>query len=376
MVKSKNQATGTKKIYINGRFLTQPITGVQRSAVEFVKSLNNYLTNNPTINQEFEIICLVPGSFRGDLGVSWQNIKIQKTGKLSGNLWEQIELPIFARNGLLICLCNIGPIMHFNQIVVFHDASVFAVPDAYSISFKIKYWLIMWVLSLTSRSILTDSEFSKNEIIKYLRVKEEKIIVNYLGCEHILDSIPDYSILNANGIKEKKYILTVGSSSPHKNVISLVNAFLEIDKGVDLVVVGGQFSKVFHQVEDFQDAESIIRLGYVSDNELRALYEKAICFAFPSYYEGFGFPPLEAMTCGCPVISSNSASLPEVCGDAALFFNPMDVEEIKQSMEKMIANSSLQEELRRKGYEQAKKFTWDIAAKRLMEVLLNFSNYS
>ncbi len=363
----------TNKIFINGRFLTQSITGVQRSALEFVKSLDDYLSKHPEINQAYDISCLVPASYKDDPKSNWNNIKVQRSGKLSGNIWEQVELPFFARKGLLLCLCNIGPILHFNQIDVFHDASVFSVPEAYSLSFKIKYRLIMWILARTSRSIITDSEFSKKEIAKYLNISEEKIIVNLLGSEHILESAPDYSILNQNGIEENKYILTVGSSSPHKNVISLVNAFKKMKKGVDLVVVGGKFSKVFQQVEDFQKKENIIRLGYVSDNELKALYEKAICFVFPSYYEGFGLPPLEAMTCGCPVISSSSASLPEVCSDAVIYINPLDVEDILQSMEKIIASSSLQEELRRKGYEQAKKFTWEAAAKKLMNILIIFS---
>jgi len=259
-------------IYINGRFITQPITGVQRSALEILKSLDDFLSQNSLLKQRYVFICLVPHNVRENEIPNWQNIELKKIGKFTGNLWEQFELPFFAYNGLLLCLCNIGPVLHFNQIDVFHDASVFAVPEAYSLPFLLKYRFIMWVLARTSQRIITDSNFSKYEILKYLNINSEKIYVIPLGCEHILKSVPDYSIVKSNALKKNTYILTVGSSSPHKNVSSLIAAFNQSkDNSTFLVIAGGKYSKVFKEVEE-PETDRIIRLGYVTDGELRALW--------------------------------------------------------------------------------------------------------
>ena len=109
----------------------------------------------------------------------------------------------------------------------------------------------------------------------------------------------------------------------------------------------------------------------MTDSELRALYENALCFIFPSLYEGFGLPPLEAMACGCPVLSSNRASLPEICGDAALYFDPINEEEVYDTIISLIENTSLQNELRKKGLERAKLFIWENTAKSLIDALIN-----
>ena len=356
-------------IYINGRFLTQPITGVQRSALEILKALDEHLSRHTEILSEHSFICLVPSKSPTNFYPKWKNIRIQQSGKLHGNLWEQIELPFFAGGGLLLCLCNIGPILHFNQVVVFHDASVFAVSKAYSASFKLKYRFIMRILARTAHSVITDSQFSRSQLAKYLKIKLEKISVVSLGSEHILESAPDYSVIHRNGLSENQYLITVGSSSPHKNVANLVNSFKKLNNEIDFVIVGGKFSKVFNQVEELEE-EHILRLGYVSDNELRALYEKAVCLVFPSYYEGFGFPPLEAMRCGCPVLSSNRASLPEICGEAVIYFDPFNIEEIYRSILRIIENPVLQQELRTKGYDQALKFNWQNAAEHLMDIVI------
>lgn len=358
-----------KSIYINGRFITQPITGVQRSALEILKSLDDLLTHNDSLKQRYIFICLVPHDVHKNEIPNWQNIDLQIVGKLTGNLWEQIELPFFAQKGLLLCLCNIGPVFHFNQLVVFHDASVFAVPEAYSFPFLMKYRFIMWVLARTSRKIITDSIFSKNELVKYLKINKEKISVIPLGSEHIFNSTPDYSIMNNKLLKKNTYLLTVGSSSPHKNVTSLVTAFYQLsNKEIYLVIAGGKYSKVFKEVEE-SETDRIIRLGFVTDGELRALYENALCFIFPSYYEGFGFPPLEAMSCGCPVISSNSASLPEACGDAALYFNPNNINELSQQISQVLENENLRKEYIAKGLKQVEHFTWEKTVQNLISII-------
>ena len=359
----------TPCIYINGRFLTKPIIGIQRFASELLKALDKILKNDKSTSQKYQFVCLIPSETSPDSLPKWEKIHIQRCGRLHGNLWEQIELPFFSRKGLLIDLCNIGPMFHFNQMIVFHDASVFAVPDAYSGAFQLKYCMIFWILARTARQILTVSQFSKNELSHYLKINKNKIITISEGCEHILNTAPNFSILKKEGLTDKPFLLTVGSLSPHKNITNVVKAMEKIsDQLIRLVIVGGSFSKVFKPVEGLESSR-IIHLGYVTDAELRALYYQAIGFVFPSIYEGFGFPPLEAMTCGCPVICSNKASLPEICGDAALYFDPLNVQEITDQINQLINDSLLQNSLKQRGMERVKQYTWKKSANQFWEIL-------
>jgi glycosyltransferase involved in cell wall biosynthesis len=193
-----------------------------------------------------------------------------------------------------------------------------------------------------------------------------------LGCEHILISAPDYSILEDQRLTQKPFLLAVGSSSFHKNVANVVDAVESLsDQSVQLVIAGGKNSRIFTTVKE-SGSSRIIHLGYVTDAQLRALYSRAIGFVFPSIYEGFGFPPLEAMTCGCPVICSNRASLPEVCGDAALYIDPLDVQQISHQINQLINNSSLQDSLRKSGFEQVKQFTWEKTARFFWKTLQKY----
>jgi glycosyltransferase involved in cell wall biosynthesis len=357
-------------IYINGRFLTQPVTGVQRFALELLHALDDHLTGQPSLLEEFHFICLVPSKSRDKSFPNWKNIEIERSGQLNGNLWEQIELPFIARRGLLLNLCNIGPVLHFNQIVIFHDASVFAVPEAYTIPFKIKYRVIMWILARVARQIITVSKFSRTELAKYLKIDSKKILLIPEGCEHILQFAPDYSILEKNGLSQKPFILAIGSASPHKNINAVVRVIQKFHRDeINLVIAGGEYGRVFKPVEE-TEAKHIIRLGYVNDPELRALYENALCLIFPSIYEGFGLPPLEAMACGCPVLSSNQAALPEIYGDAALYFDPNSEEKIYQTIKEFMENATLQKKYKDEGSSLVKQYTWKNAVKFLLEDII------
>jgi len=357
-------------IYINGRFISQPLTGVQRFALEILNSLDKVKSQSSDKFPNLHFICLVPPNTQDALLPKWQTIKVKRAGRLTGNLWEQIELPFLARRGLLLSLCNIGPLLHFNQVVIFHDASVFAVPQAYSLPFKIKYRVIMWVLARTARQVLTDSQFSQEELAHYLKIRNEKIEVIPGGCEHILAIEPDHSIFADQRLAQTPFLFAVGSSSPHKNLAMVVKAIEESpDHSFNLVIAGGTFSKVFNAVESVE-SDRIVRLGYVTDAQLRALYSGAVGFIFPSIYEGFGLPPLEAMACGCPVLCSNKASLPEVCGNAAIYFDPLDVQDIGQHMHQFVNDSELRDSLKVRGFSRAKQYTWEKSAIMLFNTII------
>lgn len=320
-------------------------------------------------DSQLEFICLLPSCAKPENLPQYKHIRYEICGRLDGNLWEQIELPFFARQGLLINLCNIGPLFHFDQIIYLYDASVFAVPQAYSFAFKLKYKLIFFILGRTSRIVLTTSKFSRRELARYVKIPEDKILVIYGGCDHILNIQADDSVIQKYCLTDVQYFLTVGSASAHKNV-QVVEKVMENRKGeaLKLVIAGGNFSRVFTEIKQ-EESNTIKRIGYVTDGELKSLYSHAFGLIFPSIYEGFGLPPLEAMACGCPVISSNQASLPEVCGDAVQYFEPQNIQELNDLIDGWFRNPTIKASFRQKGLERAREFTWEKAAVSLLDVI-------
>lgn len=362
----------TDRLYINGRFLAQPQTGTQRYAVELLKALDELIDCGQVDLADAALVILAPPEKLTPLALN--HILIRVAGRLKGNLWEQTCLPWFARTGLLFSPCNIGPILHGYQAVTIHDASVFASPESYSRAFRWKYTTTFKVLSKTAKHVFTDSIFSRDELIRVTGMSPEKIQVVPLGREHILEIQTDTSIFDKHHIGSKPYILAVSSYSPHKNFSRLVEAVGQLGHGnYDVVIVGGTFSKVF-QTQDFVLPPFVKRLGYINDSELRALYERAACFVYPSYYEGFGLPPLEAMTLGCPVAVSKAASLPEVCGDAVDYFDPFDVTDIAQTVFRLATDPQRQEMLRQRGFVQSRLFSWKATAAETWKSLSTFLN--
>jgi glycosyltransferase involved in cell wall biosynthesis len=355
-----------KKVYINGRFLTQRITGVQRFALEFVKALDKLIEVND-ICLSFELVVMVPRNIINDIKL--KNIKVIPVGRLKGHLWEQFELPFYSRGGFLVNLCNTGPLLKRKQIITIHDAAVYSKPEGFAKIFIYWYKFLFKVLSFITCKIVTVSEFSKKELVHYCKIKQNKIRIISEGWEHIQQIEDDLDVFKKHNINPKKYILAVSSLNPNKNFQGIVKAIESLgDISTDIIIAGGTNPKIFSSSNDSLP-NSVKYIGYVTDEELKALYEGAIGFVYPSFYEGFGLPPLEAMACGCPVIVSNVASLPEVCGDAALYVDPYNPEDIAEKIKLLLSNNKLREELRRKGLERAKMFSWEKCAKETLKVI-------
>ena len=224
--------------------------------------------------------------------------------------------------------------------------------------------------------IITISNSSKNDIIKAYGVKSEKVTVVYPGIKQI-SSIKQKE-LSMEDLKEKfgissHYILFVGTLQPRKNIVKLIQAFSKITKqDIELVIVGKkgwQYEEILAAPEKFGIKTKVKFLDSVSDSDLPLIYKKALCFVLPSLYEGFGLPILEAMQYGCPVLTSNVSSLPEAGGDAAVYFNPEDIDEIASKIEDVISDPKLREEMIKKGYNQIKKFSWEKTARETLAIL-------
>jgi len=354
-------------IYVNGRFLAQPLTGVQRYSRELLGALNTLAENGEIDLSAQPLVCLAPPD--SGPGPAWKHIPLIRAGRFTSNLWEQVDLPLAARGGLLFSPGNIGAYFHPHQVATLHDASVFAYPQAYTLLFRLKYQVMLRRLGRIARQIITVSEFSRGELARYCHIPLEKITVIPHGHEHLQAIRPDPSILARLEIGPKPYLLAVGSDSPHKNMGALIEAMRGLrGENIELIVAGGSFSRVF--AGGHLDLPSNVRrAGYVTDGELRALYESARGFVLPSLYEGFGLPLLEAMAFGCPVICSDRASLPEVAGDAALYFDPSRPEQIRAQIQALLHNPAETEERSRRGFARLAGFTWTAAARRVWDIL-------
>ncbi|HEX8965793.1 MAG TPA: glycosyltransferase family 1 protein [Patescibacteria group bacterium] len=226
--------------------------------------------------------------------------------------------------------------------------------------------------------IFTISTSSKNDIIKYYPVKSENVVVTYPGIKLEIENmkdIPSIDYLQKTYLIPKKYILFVGTIQPRKNIARLIEAYAQIankNKDVDLVIVGKKgwlYEPILETPEKLGIAQRVHILNFVSDSDLAGFYANALCFVLPSLYEGFGLPVLEAMKYGCPVITSNVSSLPEAGGDACLYVDPNNTNDIALKMEKLITDSTLRKSLITKGKEHIKKFSWENSAKKTLEVL-------
>ncbi len=204
-----------------------------------------------------------------------------------------------------------------------------------------------------------------------MAIVPEKISVVYAGCDHICHVNPDYSVMDKLDLPGRRYILAASSINPRKNFKLIINSMNElIDEDITLVIVGGVNPRVFGESRaDFP--ENVKYAGYISDQELKALYMHALCFVYPSIYEGFGLPPLEAMACGCPVVVSNRTSLPEVCGDAAVYIDPYSVGSLLLAIKKLSYDTGFRDDMIKKGFERAKFFSWKNTADKVLAVCRN-----
>lgn len=246
--------------------------------------------------------------------------------------------------------------------------------------YKIKnlaYKIIIRSAVKRSRKIIAVSHFTKNDIIKQFKVDFNKIVVTYEGVTNLGDreTEKDDEFANLSYNKYKPFLLYVGNAYPHKNLEGLIDVFSEMhekEPNLKLVLVGRD-DYFFKRVKDFSRkyksaSENIIFPGYVSDQKLVWYFQNAVCYVFPSLYEGFGLPPLEAMSYGCPVVSSNKASMPEILGSAAVFFNPARRDEIISSILKMVHDTDLREYMIELGHKQVERYSWKECAQKTFEI--------
>ena len=356
------------KFFINGRFLSQKLTGVQRYAAEMVKAIDALLASEQTAaslrNADWQLLTPADASE----GLDLHRIKIRTVGRLRGHAWDQIDLARAAAGGRLISLANSGPVLHRDHIVVIHDAQVFRRPDF----FNWRYLTVhrtMGRLLARNAAIATVSAFSRRELAQVLNLSASRIPVFPNSAEHFAATKPDPGILARLGVQPQKFFLFVGSKTKNKNLSVAIRAVQLLDReDVPLVIVGGDNSKVF-QDNSADGVSGLLLAGRLTDSEIAALYAHASAFVFPSLYEGFGVPPLEAMIFGCPVIASTADAVVETCGDAAAYFDANDAEALKQLMLERLAAGAISDQERRRQQERVAFYSWQKSAKSLLDHL-------
>lgn len=343
---------------INGRFYGQPLTGVQRYARQVAQAMDASLAR-----QGHTAVVLTP---RGVDVPAMTGLVHRPIGPGSGHLWEQTTLPV-RWGGRLLNMCNTAPASRVDQVVCIHDVNVFKAPQSYSRAFRTVYRALLPLLASRVVRVATGSYDTVSKLAAHLPIRASDIAVLRSGHEHALAWDPRRSTLG-DAPRARPYVLALGSRAKHKNIGLLISIAPALDAlGLDLVVAGGS-SGIFADVDE-KTHPNMHRLASVSDDDIAYLMDHALCLAFPSFTEGFGLPIVEAMARGCPVVSSDRDSMPEVCGDAALLAAPDNAAAWAAHVSALAKSPDLRADLAGRGREQASLFSWKETAEGYLSLM-------
>jgi glycosyltransferase involved in cell wall biosynthesis len=343
-------------IYVNGRFAAQKFSGVQRFATEITRALPAHCGD--------ETVVLLPPNAKSELPLR------RHIGRLSGQAWEQIELPAVTRDGFLVNLGNTAPLFARRQVVVIHDTGVFSTPEAYSWKLRVWYKFLQGWLVRRRVPVVTVSKFSRDEIIRHLDADPKDVTIMSEGTDHMARIGADAAILQKHGLQTKRFVLVVGNLAAHKNLPALSALAARLaERGVSLVISGSMGGAAFQSVAQIDLPQPALYVGRISDGELKALYQSASCFVFPSLYEGFGLPVVEAMATGCPVVASDIPVMRELFEGFVQFCDPHAPADIAARVLQLLDDQDLRSRLRSVGLDLTKDMTWARAARQLDAVI-------
>ena len=299
-------------------------------------------------------------------------------------VYEQSILPRLLREynvDVLHSLGYVSPLLaHCPTIVTIHDLNFRVSGNGMSLIRRMSLELFVRQSAMRARTILTVSEFSRAQILETFKVQAQKVVVTYLGPRPLPGANPSHR-RDSEALRyvqsKVPYILAFSSRSRNKNLGQLIRAFALLGERLthphQLVLVGHPPSEggILSVIKSLSLQEKVIWTGYLDDNSLHSLLKGAQMLVFPSFYEGFGLPVLEAMQSGVPVVCSNRASLPEIAGEAALYFDPSSVEDMAEKIARVASSMILQDELRQRGYENVKRFSWVDTAQKTLALYRN-----
>lgn len=343
------------KYCINGLFLSQRLTGVQRFATEILIHIDKRVEK-----QELIVVC--PRGTLKKSTIRLNNIPIIEIGHMKGIIWEQTDLAVYCKKKRLISinLCNEQPLL-YPGIICIHDVAYKNHPEFFtSIYGKMS---VLWhrvvyrISSMSKFMILTVSQFSKDEIVKEYRIHPERIYVIGNAWQHISSILADESIISTNGLAKGEYYFALGNLSLNKNFRWIIENAKEHPHNL-YVVCGNQVKNSHFNFNQ----NNILYLGYVTDEQIKALMTHCKAFIFPSIYEGFGIPPLEALSLGCKVVVSKIPVLIEIFGPSVYYIDPFN------------PDIDLDELLQKETYgrdDVLQRFSWEKSAEDLLSLVRN-----
>ncbi|MBX3100463.1 MAG: glycosyltransferase [Salinibacterium sp.] len=349
---AEQQAAALRELYspaiplaINGKWLGSRQSGMQRYAGEVARRI---LALTPDARVIAPANAVLP---------EWLPAERVTRSTLSGVPFEQLELPWRARGSMLLNLAGAAPLVKRDQLVVMHDVTPVRFPQTFSRRFVAWYSVMNRVLSRRARHLATVSEFSRSELADVLGVERFTVAPN--GHEHMLDTRAPGGFARSGGLD---YVLCIGNLTPNKNLVPVATALAAA--GIPVVVVGAGGSSNVYARQVGLDIPGVELAGRVSDDELATLLRGAKALVFPSLYEGFGLPLVEAQALGCPVIASDAASIPEVAGDGALYFDARHPEQAVALVQALDADT--RSTLVERGHTNVTRFSWDSTAATLL----------
>jgi glycosyltransferase involved in cell wall biosynthesis len=327
------------EIVVNGRFLGHPLSGMQRYAREVTKRL------------------------KGRVSVHAPERHLRSG---AGHIWEQLVLPYAVGDRLLWSPCSSGPLAAPHQVLTLHDTSTLDCPEYFNPSFARYYSWLLPHLARRVKRIIASSEFTKSRIVELIGVPADRITVIHLGVDKSFSPKTEQDVERAKsavGIELNRYLLTVGSIEPRKNLARLLDAWALIEPTIPsdlgLVIAGERGRSHIFRSSDFPSLpKRVFFAGHVDESLLPGLYTGALAFVCPSLYEGFGLPVLEAMACGVPVVASSNTALPEILGGAGVYCNPHSVESIADAM-RQVLDQPTRTRLGQQTLQRSKLFTWE-----------------
>ncbi len=330
------------------------MTGTQRYAGEIVNAI--------VATDSVDLVVHVPAGAEVPEWMHHERVEIRRA-PTKGVVFEQVYLPVVSAGRLLLNFAGPAPLLKRRQVVTMHDATPFRYPQTFRKAFVRSYLVLYYLLGRFARRLVTVSHFSARELDDVLGIAADKFVVAGCAADTLTAMPPERPAID--GLVEPFYLM-VGTIAVHKNLPGPVRAVTE--SGRSVVVVGASGNQ-----QVFSDANTLssraIIAGRLSDAELAWLYRHATALIFPSKYEGFGLPPLEAQSLGCPVVASNAASLPEVVGDGALYFDPDDSAALLRELERLESEPELVQSLRDRGSANALRYTWSTSAEAILRSL-------
>ncbi len=355
-----------RQLCFNGKFYAAGLNGVHRVADRLIREIDRLLDDPPAGLGFTKATLYLPERRRWEPQLSNIELVYERAGHTL--YWEQFILPLRARDGLLVNLCNLSPVLHKPKITMIHDAQFLFPDSSYPARLKWGYRLLTPWMARSSERVLTVSEYSRQMLDLCGVSCRDRTDLVHNGADHIEEVAADASIIQRLGLSRRAYVVHLASTKAYKNSSVIFDAFRrpELD-GLALLIVGPDRAEL--ELKGLAPPPGAIFAGRVNDAELRALYEDALCLVFPSRTEGFGLPPVEAMSCGCPSVAAPGGAIPEICRDAVAYADVGDDAHWAAAVARYRDDGAYRDQKIVLGRARASDFTWRAAGQHLLATI-------